>query len=143
MPRRATPKAAARRSPAAVEIPADRERVILELDGRVVTLTNLQKPFWPALGLTKRDLLQYYAEVAPALLPHLHDRAMVMKRYPHGAHGEFFFMKRAPVPRPSWIQTCSIEHESQSVIDFPIVQDLPTLLWLINLGCIDLNPWYA
>ena len=68
---------------------------------------------------------------------------MVMKRYPHGAHGEFFFMKRAPTPRPDWIVTCSIEHESQNIIDFPVVQDLPTLLWLINLGCIDLNPWYA
>src|SRR3982750_2022784 len=88
-------------------------------------------------------LIQYYADVAPVLLPHIRDRAMVMKRYPHGAHGQFFFMKRAPVPRPDWIQTCSIEHESENVIDFPVVQDLPTLLWLINLGCIDLNPWYA
>src|SRR5438034_5710766 len=143
MPRRATPKAAARRSPAAVEIPADRERVILELDGRAVTLTNLQKPFWPALGLTKRDLLQYYADVAPALLPHLHDRAMVMKRSPDGAAGEFFFMKRAPTPRPDWIELCSIEHESGNVIDFPMIQDLPSLLWVVNLGCIDLNEWYA
>jgi bifunctional non-homologous end joining protein LigD len=77
------------------------------------------------------------------LLPQLHDRAMVMKRYPHGAHGEFFFMKRAPTPRPLWIQTCSIEHESANIIDFPMIQDLPSLLWCINLGCIDLNPWYA
>src|SRR5437763_13213034 len=143
MPRRAPPKAAARRSPAAVEIPADRERVILELDGRAVTLTNLQKPFWPALGLTKRDLLQYYANVAPALLPHLHDRAMVMKRYPHGAAGQFFFMKRAPEPRPEWIEICSIHHSSGKVIDFPMIQDLASLLWVINLGCIDLNQWYA
>jgi bifunctional non-homologous end joining protein LigD len=111
--------------------------------GRTVSLTNLAKPFWPELGVTKGDLIQYYADVAPVLLPHLRDRAMVMKRYPHGAHGKFFFMKRAPVPRPDWIQTCSIEHESENVIDFPVVQDLPTLLWLINLGCIDLNPWYA
>ena len=143
MPRRATPKAAARRSPAAVEIPADRERVILELDGRAVTLTNLQKPFWPALGLTKRDLLQYYADVAPALLPHLHDRAMVMKRYPDGAGGPFFFMKRAPSPRPDWIALCRIRHASGNVIDFPVVQDLASLLWVVNLGCIDLNQWYA
>jgi bifunctional non-homologous end joining protein LigD len=68
---------------------------------------------------------------------------MVMKRYPNGAAGEFFFMKRAPSPRPSWITTCSIEHASGSVIDFPIVQDLASLLWIINLGCIDLNPWYG
>src|SRR5438132_4855466 len=133
MPRRATPKAAARRSPAAVEIPADRERVILELDGRAVTLTNLQKPFWPALGLTKRDLLQYYADVAPALLPHLHDRAMVMKRYPDGASGAFFFMKRAPTPRPPWIATCPIPHGPDNVIEFPMIQDRASLLWVVNL----------
>jgi bifunctional non-homologous end joining protein LigD len=68
---------------------------------------------------------------------------MVMKRYPNGAAGKFFFQKRAPVPRPDWIDICSIEHASASVIDFPIVRDLASLLWLINLGCIDLNPWYA
>ena len=67
---------------------------------RPVSFTNLDKLFWPKLGITKRDLIQYYLDVAPALLPHLEDRAMVMKRYPHGAGGEFFFMKRAPSPRP-------------------------------------------
>jgi bifunctional non-homologous end joining protein LigD len=66
-----------------------------------------------------------------------------MKRYPHGAAGEFFFQKRAPTPRPEWIEVCSIEHASASVIDFPIVRDLASLLWIVNLGCIDLNPWYA
>jgi bifunctional non-homologous end joining protein LigD len=68
---------------------------------------------------------------------------MVMKRYPNGAGGEFFFMKRAPSPRPAWIETCAIEHASGNVIDFPVIQDLPSLLWVINLGCIDLNQWYA
>ena len=68
---------------------------------------------------------------------------MVMKRYPHGAGGDFFFMKRAPVPRPAWLRTCSIEHESGNVIDFPVVEDVASLLWVINLGCIDLNQWYA
>jgi bifunctional non-homologous end joining protein LigD len=66
-----------------------------------------------------------------------------MKRYPNGAAGKFFFQKRAPEPRPEWIKTCSIEHTSASVIDFPIVRDLASLLWVVNLGCIDLNPWYA
>lgn len=68
---------------------------------------------------------------------------MVMKRYPHGAQGKFFFMKRAPEWRPRWIRTCSIQHSSGNVIDFPIVDDLASLLWIVNLGCIDLNPWYA
>ena len=113
------------------------------MDGRTVRLTNLQKLFWHDDGITKGDLLRYYLEVSPWLLPHLVDRAMVMKRYPQGAAGEFFFQKRAPVPRPEWIETCSIEHASAGVVDFPIVRDLASLLWIINLGCIDLNPWYA
>ena len=115
----------------------------MRVDGRDVQLTNLDKPFWPELGITKGDLLQYYADVAPLLLPHIKSRAMVMKRYPHGASGEFFFMKRAPSPRPDWIVTCRIPHDSGNVIDFPVIDDLPSLLWVINLGCIDLNQWYA
>jgi bifunctional non-homologous end joining protein LigD len=127
----------------AVDIPRDTDNVVLVVSGREVRLTNLRKIFWPELKLTKGDLLRYYASVADLLLPHVKDRAMVMKRYPHGASGEFFFMKRAPAPRPDWIEICSIEHESGNVIDFPMVQDLASLLWVVNLGCIDLNQWYA
>lgn len=133
----------AARSVPELMIPRDRDAVEIRLRDRTVALTNLQKVFWPELGITKGDLLQYYADMAPFLLPHLQSRAMVMKRYPHGAAGDFFFMKRAPSPRPEWIETCSIEHASQNVIDFPIIQDLLSLLWVINLGCIDLNQWYA
>jgi bifunctional non-homologous end joining protein LigD len=129
--------------PRALDVPRDQDNVILNVDAREVRLTNLRKIFWNDLGLTKGDLLQYYADVSAVLLPHLRDRAMVMKRYPHGAAGEFFFMKRAPTPRPDWIQTCSIEHESGNIIDFPMIQDRATLLWVVNLGCIDLNQWYA
>ena len=126
-----------------IAIPSDRNDVVLSVDGRDVRLTNLRKVFWSELGLTKGDLLRYYAAVADVLLPHLRDRAMVMKRYPHGASGDFFFMKRAPSPRPDWIEICSIEHGSGNVIDFPVIQDRASLLWVINLGCIDLNQWYA
>jgi bifunctional non-homologous end joining protein LigD len=142
-PARRTPPGKTRAAVGRVTIPHDVEDVVLSVDGRDVKLTNLGKVFWKDLGLTKRDLLQYYADVAPVLLPHVRDRAMVMKRYPNGADGEFFFMKRAPSPRPDWIETCSIEHASGNVIDFPMIQDLPALLWVINLGCIDLNQWYA
>jgi bifunctional non-homologous end joining protein LigD len=134
-------RSAARRG--ASIVPEGVRDAVVETDGRSVSLTNLEKLFWPKLGLTKGDLLRYYAAVAPALLPHLRDRAMVMKRYPNGATGKCFFMKRAPSPRPEWIETCAIEHGSGSVIDFPKVQDLASLLWVINLGCIDLNQWYA
>src|SRR5439155_12340159 len=117
--------------------------VELTVAGRSVKLTNVDKVFWSESGITKGDLLQYYADVSAVLLPHLRDRAMVMKRYPNGARGKMFFMKRAPSPRPDWIETCAIEHESGNIIDFPMVQDLPSLLWVVNLGCIDLNQWYA
>lgn len=130
------------RSPA-LAIPRDRDEVVLDVGRRRVTLTNLRKLFWPDLGLTKGDLLQYYVDVAPVLLPHLRDRAMVMKRYPNGAFGDFFFMKRTPSPRPDWLEVCPIEHASGNVIEFPMVQDLAALLWVVNLGCIDLNQWYA
>ena len=123
------------------EIPAEGAAVELAVDGRAVRLTNLGKPFWPELGLTKAHLLRYYAAVAAALLPHLRERPMVMKRYPDGWRGKFFFMKRTPGHAPEWVRTCTVDHGNGNVIDFPVVDDLPTLLWLVNLGCIDLNPW--
>src|SRR5262249_43388106 len=125
-----------------VQIPAG-AHVTLRLGRREVQLTNLAKIFWPELKATKRDLLQYYADVSHVLLPHLVDRAMVMKRYPNGIHGKSFFMKRTPDPRPEWIETCAIAHRSGNVIAFPMAQDLPSLLWIVNLGCIDLNQWYS
>lgn len=131
------------RKPTKLTIPKNVQGIELNFQGRIVKLTNLRKLFWPNLKITKRDLIQYYADMAPVLLPHIVDRAMVMKRYPNGAAGDFFFMKRAPWPRPKWIEICNIEHSSGNVIDFPMIQDLPSLLWVINLGCIDLNQWYA
>jgi bifunctional non-homologous end joining protein LigD len=124
-------------------IPGQLPAVSLRISNYTVKLTNLDKVFWPGLKLTKRDLLNYYAGIAPWLLPHLKNRAMVMKRYPNGISGEFFFMKRAPEPHPEFIAICSIKHHSGNVIGFPMVENLSALLWLINLGCIDLNPWYS
>ena len=124
-------------------IPRDRDDAVVTAGRRRVSLTNLRKVFFPQIGATKGDLLAYYADVAPYLLPHLEDRAMVMKRYPHGAQGEFFFMKRVPQPHPDWLATCRVEHRSGNVIDFPMINDLAALLWIVNLGCIDLNQWYA
>jgi bifunctional non-homologous end joining protein LigD len=132
-----------RTSSCAMAIPRDTDQADLSVEGGPVHLTNLQKVFWPHLRLTKRDLLQYYLEVSKWLLPHLQDRAMVMKRYPNGIAGDFFFMKRAPKPRPPSVTLCSIEHASGNIIDFPVIQHVASLLWVVNLGCIDLNPWYA
>ena len=123
-------------------IPEGETDLSLRFGDREVRLTNLGKIFWKNLGITKRDLLQYYADISPWLLPHVAGRAMVMKRYPNGAEGDFFYMKRAPEPRPEWIEICAIPH-SEGLVNFPMIQDLPSLMWVINLGCIDLNPWYA
>ena len=125
------------------KIPTDRDNVIVRVGGQEVRLTNLRKPFWPALGITKGGLLQFYLDVAPYLLPHIKDRAMVMRRYPDGADGPSFFMKEAPTPRPPWIRICPIEHGEGKVVRFPVIDDEPSLLWCVNLGCIDLNQWYS
>jgi bifunctional non-homologous end joining protein LigD len=130
-------------TPDPISIPTQVDNVIVKVDGREVRLTNLRKPFWLDLGITKGALIQYYADVAPVLLPHIRDRAMVMRRYPNGAAGASFFMKEAPTPRPSWIRICAIDHGDGKVVNFPVINDPSSLLWLINLGCIDLNQWYA
>src|SRR3954469_1126685 len=115
-------------------MPREAKEELLEVDGRSVKVTNLSKPFWPDLGLTKADLLQYYVDLASVLLPHIADRAMVMRRYPDGAAGKSFFMKRAPKGHPSWVETLAIEHGSGNVIDFPVISDLASLIWIVNLG---------
>ena len=130
-------------TPDPMTIPVDVDNVTLKVEGRDVRLTNLRKLFWPELKITKGGLIQYYADVAHVLLPHVRDRAMVMRRYPNGAAGASFFMKEAPTPRPAWIRTCAIDHGGGKIVNFPVIDDLPSLLWLINLGCIDLNQWYA
>lgn len=140
----ALPRARAKSAgPFDVQVPDNVEECDLKVDGGEVHLTNLRKIFFPKLKITKRDLLQYYADVSRWLLPHLQNRAMVMKRYPNGIESEFFFMKRTPAPHPAWLSTCSIKHGSGNVIDFPVIQNLAALLWVVNLGCIDLNPWYS
>jgi bifunctional non-homologous end joining protein LigD len=125
-------------------IPRDAPNVLVTpVPGHSVQLTNLDKVYFPAAGFTKGDLLQYYADVAPLIVPYVADRAMVLKRYPGGIDQDFFYMKRTPPGAPEWLRRCPIEHGSGSVIDFPVIDDIAGLLWTINLGCIDLNEWYA
>lgn len=125
-----------------IEIPRTGRNIHLGFGDRVVRVSNLDKVFFPEIPLTKRDLIQYYVDVATWLLPHIADRPMVMKRYPNGATGDFFYMKNAPSPRPEWIETVAIPHDPGTT-EFPLINDLPSLVWVINLGCIDLNPWYS
>src|SRR5450755_106855 len=102
-----------------VEIPTDRQSAEIRVNDDVVTLTNLQKIFWPEDAITKRDLLQYYADISPFLLPHLVDRAMVMKRYPDGAYGKFFFQKRARAPRTPCHPINPINHPPTRTVHLP------------------------
>jgi len=116
---------------------------------RVLKLSNLDKPFWAEEGITKGDLLTYYRDVAPVLVPHLRGRPFTMKRYPDGAAGKFFFQKDAPKHMPDWIETRRFEVSTRDSprtrreIDFALVNDELALLWMVNMGCIDMNTWYS
>ena len=116
---------------------------------RVLKLSNLDKPFWPDEGITKGDLLAYYRDVAAALVPHLKDRPFTMKRYPDGAYGKFFFQKDAPKHMPDWIPTREFTVSTRDSprqrrkIRVPLVNDELALLWMVNMGTIDMNTWYS
>ncbi|MGZ8708193.1 MAG: DNA ligase D, partial [Gaiellaceae bacterium] len=135
----------------AEEVHREREAIAPELrkGKRVLKLSNLDKPFWPDEGITKGDLLAYYRDIAPVLVPHLRDRPFTMKRYPDGWQGKFFFQKDAPKHMPDWIPTRQFEASTRDrppqkrLIDFPLVNDELALLWTVNMGCIDMNTWYS
>ena len=114
---------------------------------RELTVSNLDKLFWPDEGITKGDLLEYYRAVAPVLVPQLKDRPFTMKRYPDGWAGKFFFQKDAPKHMPEWIPTfralVSTRAGEKKHVDFPLVNDELALLWMVNMGCIDMNSWYS
>src|SRR6185503_16898107 len=113
---------------------------LLEVAGREVTITNPDKIFFPALGLTKRDLVGYYLAVADGAVRGVGGRPMALKRYVNGADGEFFFQKRAPSSRPEWIETVELRFPSGRTAHEIVVTDAAQLAWIVNLGCIDLNP---
>jgi bifunctional non-homologous end joining protein LigD len=116
---------------------------------RVLKLSNLDKPFWPEEGITKGDLLAYYRAIAAAVVPHLRDRPFTMKRYPDGWEGKHFFQKDAPKHMPEWIPRWEFVASTRDRppkrrrVQAPIVNDELALLWMVNMGCIDLNTWYS
>jgi bifunctional non-homologous end joining protein LigD len=115
---------------------------------RVLRLSNLDKVFFPDEGLTKGDLLAYYRDVADVLVPHLKNRPFTMKRYPNGIKEAFFFQKDAPKGMPEWIarkafRATSRESREKRMISYPLVNDELALLWMVNMGCIDMNVWYS
>jgi len=118
---------------------ADKKEVSVSIGGHALKFTNLDKLYFPEDGYSKRDLLNYYHAVAPLLLPHLKDRPLSLKRYPNGIHGDFFFQKNTPESYPAWLRTESIG-EGGKKIRYILADDIASLLYLTNLGCIDQNP---
>lgn len=118
--------------------PAEAE---IEVNGVRLKLTNLDRVLFTETGFTKRDLIDYYAAVGPVILPHLMDRPLSMRRYPEGVEGESFWEKQCPSYRPAWVRTASVPSQSSArgTIDYCLVNDLPTLLWVANLACIELH----
>lgn len=114
---------------------------IVEIEGKHLSLTNLDKVLYPKTGFTKGQVIDYYARIAPVLLPHLKDHPLTLKRYPGGVDEEFFFEKNATQHRPDWVKTAPIWSEgNQRNINYILANDLPTLVWIANLAAIELHP---
>ena len=116
------------------------EAEILSIAGQDVKISNPSKLYFPTAGLSKLQLVQYYLEVGEGALRGIRNRPIVLKRYVHGAEGEFFFQKRAPNKRPDWVETVQLTFPSGRTADELVVTNLAQLAWIVNLGCIDLNP---
>src|SRR5437763_1552061 len=112
----------------------------VEIQGKQLSLSNLQKVMYPAAGFTKGQVIDYYVRVAPVLLPHLRGRPLTMKRYPEGVTGMHFYEKNCPTHRPEWVTTAPIWSEgNQRWMQYCMVQDLPTLVWAANLADLELH----
>jgi bifunctional non-homologous end joining protein LigD len=114
-------------------------RVEVDVQGHRLSLSNLDKVLYPAVGFTKGQVIDYYTRIAPVVLPHLRDRPLTLKRYPNGVEGGHFYEKQAPSHRPEWVRAEPIELRSKT-INFVVCDDLPTLVWLANLADLELHP---
>jgi bifunctional non-homologous end joining protein LigD len=114
-------------------------RTVVEMAGRRLPLSNLEKDLYPSYGFTKARILEYYRAIAPFILPHLKDRAVTFKRYPEGVAQDFFFEKRCPRYRPAWVKTADIPQDDGEMMTFCLVNDLETLIWAENLASLELH----
>jgi bifunctional non-homologous end joining protein LigD len=116
------------------------KRMEVEVDGRLLSLSNLDKVFYPKTGFTKGQVIEYYTRVAPVLLPHLQDRHLTLKRYPNGVEGEHFYEKQCPGHRPDWVRTAGVwsRHNGRE-IDYCVADDLATIVWLANLADLEMH----
>jgi len=114
-------------------------KATLDIHGRKVNVTNLDKVFYPKTGFTKGQIIDYYVRISPVLLPHLKNRAISLKRYPDGVEGFFFYEKNAPSHRPPWIKTTSVPKSDGTSINYCVMNDLPALVWAANLADLELH----
>lgn len=115
-------------------------KTLVEIAGRELKLSNLDKVFYPATGYTKGEMIDYYIKVAPALLPHLDNRPVTLKRYPDGASADFFYQKECPVHRPEWVPTVPVWSEGNNRdVNYCLLQDIPSLVWAANLAALELH----
>jgi bifunctional non-homologous end joining protein LigD len=113
---------------------------VVEIEGHQLKLSNLDKVLYPEAGFTKAQVIDYYARIAPVLLPHLRGRPLTMKRYPNGVNGQFFYEKNCPTHRPDWVKTAPVWSDGNNRwMDYCLAQDLPTLVWAANLADIELH----
>ena len=114
-------------------------RTFIEMAGKRLSLSNLEKEFYPSCGFTKAHVLEYYRRVAPFIIPHLKNRALTLKRYPEGVEKDFFFEKRCPSHRPAWVKTAEIPQDDGEGMTVCLVNDLETLIWAENLASVELH----
>lgn len=122
------------------------QKQLAEIDGRRITISNLDKVLWPDAGVTKGDLIHYLLVMSPYLLPHLEGRPLVLTRYPDGATGESFYQKNTPEHAPDWLQTWEdVTHPTESgrILRYVVCNDRATLAWLGNQAALELHPWYS
>jgi bifunctional non-homologous end joining protein LigD len=117
------------------------KRLEVDIDGHVLSLSNLDKVMYPRAGFTKGQVVDYYTRIAPALLPHLRGRPLTLKRYPDGVEGEYFYEKQCPRHRPEWVRTAPVHSRRNGgrTIDYCLAEDLPTLVWLAQIGDLELH----
>jgi bifunctional non-homologous end joining protein LigD len=118
------------------------KQATLRVAGRDVSVSNLDKVMYPAVGFTKGQVIDYYTRVARHILPHLKDRPITMKRFPNGINGQYFYEKDAPSFTPDWIKTYPIPRTSEkSIINYILINDLPTLVWSANMANLEIHPF--
>jgi len=120
----------------------EKAREIVEIDGRLLTLSNLDKMMWPEEKITKAHLIKFYLDLAPLLLPYIRNRPLVMKRYPDGIEGDYFYQKECPDYAPDWVETYSVRH-TRKVINYIVCNDTPTLAWMAGQGCLEVHAWLS